>query len=217
MTIHSKNKALMCKVFPSSLRLAEGSIHSLEELTRAFGARFLTYSRVPRPLDLLLSMLMREGETLKTYSNCYWELYNEIDEDFEDVIVRTFKVGLPMNSDLWKSLTMKPPRNVHQLMNQIEEHKRVEDKQGSARGKNNASTNDRRDNSGGQFMSSRPRREYYHQASLDGVAPQMVNSVFKEPIYQVLDKIKHEPYFRWLNKMGGDPTKINQSLYCHYH
>ena len=54
-------------------------------------------------------MSMREGETLKIYSDRYWELYNEIDWDFE--------VGLLMNLDLWKSLTMKTPRNVHQLMN----------------------------------------------------------------------------------------------------
>ena len=46
----------MCKVFPSSLEpiamhwfgaLEEGSIRSFEELTRAFGARFITCSRVP--------------------------------------------------------------------------------------------------------------------------------------------------------------------------
>ncbi|XP_075665620.1 uncharacterized protein LOC142635324 [Castanea sativa] len=136
MTIHSKNKALMCKVFPLSIRsvamrwfnsLAEGSIRSYEELTRAFRARFLTCSRVPRPLDSLLSMSMREGETLKAYFDCSWEAYNEIGGDFEDVTIQTFKVGLPTNSDLWKSLTMKPPRNMHQLMDQIEEHKRVED------------------------------------------------------------------------------------------
>ena len=96
MAIHSKNKALMCKVFPSSLgpvamrwfdSLAEGSIRSFEELTRAFRARFLTCSQVPRPLDSLLSMSMREGETLKTYSNRYWEIYNKIDGDFEDIAV----------------------------------------------------------------------------------------------------------------------------------
>ena len=62
-------------------------------------------------------MSMREGEALKTYSDRYWELYNEIDGDFEDVVVQTFKVGLLMNLDLWKSLTMKTPRNLHQLMN----------------------------------------------------------------------------------------------------
>ena len=70
----------MCKVFPNSLRpvamrwfdgLKEGSIRSFQELTRAFGARFVTCSRIPRPLDSLLSMAMREGETLKTYSNRY--------------------------------------------------------------------------------------------------------------------------------------------------
>jgi len=89
----------MCKFFPSSLNpvamrwfdgLEEGSIGSFEELTRAFGARFVTCSRVPRPLDSLLSLSMREGETLKIYSDRYWEIYNKIDGDFKDVAIRTF-------------------------------------------------------------------------------------------------------------------------------
>ena len=81
---------------------------SFEELTGAFGARFVMCSRVPKPLDSLFSMAMRECETLKTYSDRYWETYNEIDGDFEDVAVRTFKVGLPMELEWRKSLTMKP-------------------------------------------------------------------------------------------------------------
>ena len=69
MTIYSRNKALMCKLFPSSLRpiamrwfngLEEGSIGSYEKLTRAFGAKFVTCSRILRPLDSLLSLAMRE-------------------------------------------------------------------------------------------------------------------------------------------------------------
>ena len=28
---------------------------------------------------------------------------------------------------------------------------------------------------------------------------------------------KNEPYFRWPSKMGGDPTRRNQNLYCIYH
>ena len=80
MVVHSKNEALMCKVFPSSLGsvvirwiygLEEGSINSFQELTRAFRAHFVTCSRVHYPLDSLLFMAMREGETLKTYSNRY--------------------------------------------------------------------------------------------------------------------------------------------------
>ena len=44
---------------------------AFEEITRAFWARFVTCSRVPCPLDSLLSMVMRECETLKTYSYRY--------------------------------------------------------------------------------------------------------------------------------------------------
>ena len=80
MIVHSKNEALMCKVFPSNLEpismkwfdgLDEGSISSFKELTRAFKTRFVTCSRVSRPLDSLLSMVMREGETLNTYLDRY--------------------------------------------------------------------------------------------------------------------------------------------------
>ena len=34
---------------------------------------------------------------------------------------------------------------------------------------------------------------------------------------QVLEKVKNEPFFRWLNKMAGDPVNRNQNLYCQYH
>ena len=103
----------MCKVFPSSLGsiamrwfdgLEKSSISSYKELTKAFGVRFVTCNRVSKPLDSLLSMAMRECETLKTYSDRYWETFNEIDGDFEDVAIRTFKIRLPMNHDLRKSL-----------------------------------------------------------------------------------------------------------------
>lgn len=74
MAIHSKNEAFMCKVFPSNLGpiamrwfdgLEEGSIRLYEELTKTFSARFVTCSRVPKPIDSLLNMTMR------AYSNRY--------------------------------------------------------------------------------------------------------------------------------------------------
>ena len=72
----------MCKVFPSSLGpmamrwfddLRTDSIGSFKELIQAFGSHFITCTRVPWPLDSLLSLSMREGETLKAYSDRYWE------------------------------------------------------------------------------------------------------------------------------------------------
>ena len=138
MTIHSKNEALMCKVFPSSLGpvamrwfngLEASSISSFKELTRAFRSCFVTYNRVPWPLDSLLSMTIREGETLKTYSDRYWEMFNEIDGDFVNVAIRTFKIGLPVEHNLKKSLTRKPVRSVRQLMERIDEYKWLEEDQ----------------------------------------------------------------------------------------
>ena len=54
--------------------LQPNSIDSFKQLTQAFGSRFITNTRVPRPLDSLISLSMREGETLKAYSDKYWEM-----------------------------------------------------------------------------------------------------------------------------------------------
>ena len=125
IAIHSKDEALMCKVFPFSLEpvamrwfdgLRADSIDSFKELTRPFGSRFITCSRVPQPLASLLSLSMREGETLKTYSDRYWEMFNKIDGEFDDMAISTFKIGLPAEHGLSKSLIGKPVTNVRQLM-----------------------------------------------------------------------------------------------------
>ena len=62
-------------------------------------------------------------------------MFNEIDGDFDDVVVRTFKVGLPTEHDLRKFLTKKPIRSVHWLMNRINEYKKVEEDQQQGKGK----------------------------------------------------------------------------------
>ena len=138
MTVHSMDEALMCKVFASNLGpvamrwfdgLKANSINSFKELTQTFGSRFIMCSREPQPLDSLLSLSMQEGETLKTNLDKYWEMYNKIDGDFEDVAISTFKVGLPTEHDLRKSLTGKPVISVHQLMDRINKYKRVKEDQ----------------------------------------------------------------------------------------
>ena len=117
MAVHSRDKVLMCKVLPSSLgpmamrwfdSLKPNSINSFKQLTQAFGSHFIMSSKVPRPLDSLLSLSIREGETLKAYSDRYWEIYNEIEGNYDDVAISTFKRGLPTEHGLRKSLTGKP-------------------------------------------------------------------------------------------------------------
>ena len=42
-------------------------------------------------MSALLSLSMRDEETLKTYSGRYWEMYNEMDGNFDDIAINTFK------------------------------------------------------------------------------------------------------------------------------
>ena len=53
-------------------------------------------------------MTMREGEYVKAYVERYWEMFNEIDGDFDEIAITTFKVDLPLEHGLRKSLTGKP-------------------------------------------------------------------------------------------------------------
>ena len=135
MAVHSKDEALMCKIFLSSLGpivmrwfngLKANSIDSFKKLTQSFGARFITCSRIPLPLGSLLSMSMQEGETLKAYSDRYWEMFNEIDGSYDDMAISTFKAGLPAEHDLRKSLTGKPVTSVRLLMDRIDKYRRIE-------------------------------------------------------------------------------------------
>ena len=77
---------------------------------------------------------MQEGEKLKAYSDWYWEMYNEIEGNCDDVAISTFKRGLPTDHGLRKSLTGKPVTSVRQLMNRIDKRRRPADGEGQSEG-----------------------------------------------------------------------------------
>ena len=80
-------------------------------------------------------MKMKVGETLRSYANRYWELYNEISRGNEKITTSTFRMGLLEDSKLRESLTKKPPEGMRQLMRHIEEYKRLEDDRLQSKGK----------------------------------------------------------------------------------
>ena len=142
-------------------------------------------------------------------------MFNEIDGDFDDVAIKTFKVGLPSKHGLRKSLTGKPVTNLSQLMDRVDKYKRIEDDQQQGKGKAKVIFQEMRNFKSDRYNNNRSRRDYAGQ--LGSTNTQMVSAVFGEPVRQVLEKIKNEPFFKWPNKMVRDPTKRNQSLYYHYH
>ena len=214
MAVHSQDEALLCRVFPSSLGpmpmrwfdgLRTNSISSFKKLTQSFCSRFITCSKIPQPLDSLLSMTMREGEFVKAYAERYWEMFNEIDGDFDEVTIRTFKVGLPPEHGLRKSLTGKPVTSLRQLMDRVYKYKRIEDDQQQGKEKAKVFPQERRDFRSDRYNNNQPRRDYAEQPGSNN--NQVVKAVFREAVHQVLEKIKNESFFKWPNKMMGNPEK----------
>jgi len=62
-------------------------------------------------------------------------MFNEIDGDFDDVTISTFKLCLPSEHGLRKSLIGKPVTSVRQFMDWIDKYKRVEEDQQQGKGK----------------------------------------------------------------------------------
>ena len=61
---------------------------------------------------------------MKAYAERYWEMFNEIDRDFDEVAI-----CLPSEHSLRKSLTGKPVTSLRQLMDRVDKYKRIEDEQ----------------------------------------------------------------------------------------
>ena len=91
-------------------------------------------------------------------------MYNEMDDNFDDVTINTFKNSLPAEHDLRKSLTSKPATSVHQLMDRIDKYKRVEEDQLQVKGKEKVISQERKDFRLDQYNSNRSRRDFVGQS-----------------------------------------------------
>jgi hypothetical protein len=216
---------LMCRIFPSSLgevalrwfnQLERSSIGSWSQMAEAFVGRFITNSRRSRGLDTLMVIRLGANESLKDYSARFWETYNDIDACAEDTALQAFKLGLPSSTGLRISLTKRPPTTLKKLMDRVERFVRVEEDGGN--------TNAVVSEAPVSPPISRPQARITQtpkarSASTSYAAPsyKAFQTVFKEPIHRLLDKIKGKPFFVWPSKLIGDPEVRNQNLYCFYH
>ncbi|KAH7847010.1 hypothetical protein Vadar_020735 [Vaccinium darrowii] len=208
-------------------KLPEGSVLCWAQLAEEFTARFLTSRAAPKTFDALTSMRQKDDETLRQYSKCYWETFNEIENCSEEYALATFKTSLPMHSKLRESLTMHPVKTVAKLMERIQEHARVEDDILQA---------------GGRIVAGQPqlpekkpvesraykkeyitgRKDYTQQkkekADSDPKSYFSVMATFNIPIYKMLYRIKGEQWFRRPPKMTGNPEKRRATnQHCSYH
>ena len=62
-----------------------------------------------------------------------------------------------------------------------------------------------------------PVRRRAPNLTLNRLSFQGINTVFKEPIYNMLHKIKKEPLFKWPPKMQGELSSRDSTSRCSYH
>ena len=72
-------------------------------------------------------------------------MFNEIDGDFDEVAVKTFKVSLPFEHGLRKSLTGKLVTSLRQLIDQVDKYKRIRDDQQQGKRKAKVIPQERKD------------------------------------------------------------------------
>ena len=123
---------------------------------------------------------MREGESVKAYSDQYCEMFKEIDGNFNDVAFKTFKVCLPSEHGLRKSLIGKPVTSLRQLMDRVDKYKKIEDDQQQEKGKAKVIHQEIRDFKSDRHNNNQPRRDCVGQSGSTNT--QMVNVVFREPV-----------------------------------
>lgn len=131
----------------------------------------------------------------------------------------SFKIGLPSSSLLYQSLTKKEAMTIDDLMDRIEKYAKVEDvtclnagENGRAKLTTKGSEKTENQKKGGKNGGKNGSKNGGNHDVLKTF--QAVNTVFKEPIYKILAKIKDEPFIKWPQKMGGDPSKRNNALRC---
>ena len=100
-------------------------------------------------------------------------------------------------------------------MDWVDKYKRIEDDQQQGKGKAKVIPQERKDFRSDRYNNNRPRRDYVEQPRSNST--QAVGAVFREPVHQVLEKVKNKSFFKWPNKMVGNPEKRNSNLYYQYH
>ncbi|XP_028071742.1 uncharacterized protein LOC114274071 [Camellia sinensis] len=195
MALWSGNEQLLCKVFPSSFgEIASDWFHKLSRGTVKSLAEMVVAS---------------DGESLRAYAKRYYEIFKRISAYNHELVVISFKNDLDDECPLRKSLAKILPKSMEEHMAQIEKYVRVEeDTQGMKtpkQEKRSGSPKRDRGNSGVNRQETGLR------------AAQVVTTIFRIPIYKVLERIKNQPYYRALEKIPSELMRRNIGKHCAYH
>src|SRR5436189_4804347 len=96
--------------------LAPGSIDSFRDLSRSFRNQFAASKRTKKNPAQLLTIVQKEGETLRSYVNRFNLGKLEIGDCSEDVAIAAF-TNREKDKDLIRSLYERLPEDLDDIMN----------------------------------------------------------------------------------------------------
>ena len=79
-------------------------------------------------------------------------------------------------------------------MDRVNKYKRIEDDQQQGKGKAKVVPQERKDFKLDRYNNNWPRRDYVEHTGSNN--HQVVKAVFREPVHQVLEKVKNESFFK---------------------
>ncbi|XXG90595.1 hypothetical protein AAC387_Pa12g2323 [Persea americana] len=223
--------------------LPEDSISSWRQLRTSFLGKFQAHRVVPKTNADLMALRMQEDESVTQFARRFWTVYSQIECASEELAVKFFQLALWPGIQLRAQLVMYPVTTMKEPMTQANRFILAEEdevrgrenfgltkKNQPAKGDSKSSRREdrRRDPSPDRRKgrSSEQRRTPSTSAAASGngrrsgheVASHVaVNTIFKEPIYRLLNKIKAQPFFKWPWPITTDPSSRDQSKFCTYH
>ncbi|GKU90690.1 hypothetical protein SLEP1_g4654 [Rubroshorea leprosula] len=221
MRIQNANDAMMCKVFPATLKstakrwyhkLLRHSIDSYSQLAKLFSNKFVSQREIKRTATELMQVHQKEGESLRDYMQQFNKATLEIDNVLDTIYLSALLHGLKRGRFL-DDLLENPPKTWNEVNDRSASFILSEDFQSSKR---------RADDKQGKSQEQPPRREEKKK--------QKVNELWGKPAEflkyanyisltlprsQILAQIQH-----WIRRPSlplHDSPRANNSKHCDYH
>ncbi|XP_028063031.1 uncharacterized protein LOC114266350 [Camellia sinensis] len=167
---------------------------------------------------------MGDKETLRSYNGWYWETFNQIGDCPTNLVIAQYKRGLPVRNKLRDSITMTPPLTIEALMERVHQHIRVEKDSAQAKAKSGSTVMPDKKTAAKVNTVKQPnrngrsRRAYREDPEKKRLRVRTaITTVFNKPIYQILNKIKNEPFVRQPAKLGIAQRGYDERSRCTFH
>jgi hypothetical protein len=150
MDMYSHDDRIMCRVFPSSLKdvasnwfysLRPNSLHTFDEVSRAFVDQYISRKEIMKNSHTLLSLKMGGGESLKNYLSRFQNEVATIHNCSDEVAAAAFIGGLSPTHKFFEVLVEHGVTQMYEVVRHAQGLIQVEETKRSALNVANKSSN----------------------------------------------------------------------------